>query len=897
MNEYVMRKSTYQGISLPEPRSLTTLRSNANGEAPPRWQPDIYANSFVPRTLVVINERPATTLLTPPQEGIEFEKYVTALYSQHFREALPVPHVSKWDGTNSAQFNGRPGEQNYEADFQHCLMLDVKGQEEEVKANNMFGANLTCIDREAALFILSVPGLREDSPSVDFGDTVLLRQWIETPIAPLNLGLHGWLLHGPNSPGFTGYEVSAVVVGVDTVTDTLRIRAYGLLNQPQIKCNVIFVRQSRHLQSMQNALINVAGELEELATNSGLMEPSQIEGIGNPSPVDTWNQEQSTLSRGSKWLQHMLFPLKEYGVIREGLPSVKFPQKWFDIALNYEQKKAVNAITARNYGQLCYLINGPPGTGKTKTICETVTQLGRRANMHGSMLVCAPSKQAADTLTQRLSKYFGPSDMLRLNHFSRTFAEVPMDIMMYCFVEDNIFNIPPIAKLMAYRIVVTTCQDADILIQARVSNRDLYSLQECMTTTFFLHQKASIQPPSLHWSALIIDEAAQATEPETLIPLSLVAPPLDVAAGIVDPIFVMAGDQYQLGPRTYDSSTTLHVSLFERLSHEKMYAEHPLARQRMRSEAKQESMLQPPFTNLVRNYRSHAAILAVPSSLFYSNTLIPEAIDSHIISKWYKWKAPKRGWPVQFACNGGSDECENVQDSAHGWYNRSEALKAIGYAIDIIHNLGPLDERHICIMSPFRAQVRLLRKIAREYNMHKINIGPMEAFQGLESRIVIICTTRARRRFLADDKIRGVGLVGEPKKFNVAVTRAKEVLVVIGNPWVLSIDPFWLAFLKFCWRNELFWKDSSLDTKMHDTPEGRVNDWMPADEGEAGAGVDDKGLEAALMYKEREQWQGSSAAKRFLSSTEDEQWRSGVEAEEILGRTNDLILDETVESE
>ena len=98
-------------------------------------------------------------------------------------------------------------------------------------------------------------------------------------------------------------------------------------------------------------------------------------------------------------------------------------------------------------------------------------------------------------------------------------------------------------------------------------------------------------------------------------------------------------------------------------------------------------------------------------------------------------------------------------------------------------------------MSPFRAQVRLLRKMAREGDLRKLNIGPMEAFQGLESRFVILCTTRARRRFLDDDGVGGAGIVGEPKKLNLAITRPKEGLVVIGNPWVLGMS---YRFLDAC---------------------------------------------------------------------------------------------------
>ena len=193
-------------------------------------------------------------------------------------------------------------------------------------------------------------------------------------------------------------------------------------------------------------------------------------------------------------------------------------------------------------------------------------------------------------------------------------------------------------------------------------------------------------------------------------------------------------------------------------------------------------------------------------------------------------------------------------------------------------------------MSPFRAQVRLLREIARQRKLYGLNIGPLEAFQGLESRVVIICTTRARLRFLSDDINKGAGVIGEPKKLNVAITRAKEGLVVVGNPWVLATDSCWLAFLKFCWRNSLYWKDPIFDAKMHDVQEGKVDDWTPEQTNEAGGGVDHGGLEAALLFKERVQLEGSDVRRTLRGYDEDEQWRSGVEAEEALGALDDLML-------
>jgi helicase MOV-10 len=214
----------------------------------------------------------------------------------------------------------------------------------------------------------------------------------------------------------------------------------------------------------------------------------------------------------------------------------------------------------------------------------------------------------------------------------------------------------------------------------------------------------------------------------------------------------------------------------------------------------QSGIVRPAFTNLIRNYRSHPAILVTPSLLFYNDTLEPEAAETETLLRWPRW--PKKSWPILFACNSAEDD---IEGDGGGWYNPQEARMACQYAADLL-SIGLLSPAEICIMSPFRAQVRLLRRVAREapFHMPGVNIGPLEAFQGLESRAVILCTTRTRNRFLDQDLAKGLGVIHEPKRFNVALTRAKHGLIVIGNPEILVLDSNWEMFLAFCHRNGLF---------------------------------------------------------------------------------------------
>jgi superfamily I DNA and/or RNA helicase len=160
----------------------------------------------------------------------------------------------------------------------------------------------------------------------------------------------------------------------------------------------------------------------------------------------------SSLSRTPNfWIQSMLFPEIADCEMQQNLNAGFFGQPFFDEQLNWEQKKAVESVFLRNYGTLPFLISGPPGTGKTKTLVEIALQLINSVDQEPHVLFCAPSDPAADTIVQRISANFNPADLLRLNRPSRTFAEVPGAVLPYCYVFDNKFDLPPFKQLLSYK--------------------------------------------------------------------------------------------------------------------------------------------------------------------------------------------------------------------------------------------------------------------------------------------------------------------------------------------------------------------------------------------------------------------------------------------------------------
>lgn len=206
-------------------------------------------------------------------------------------------------------------------------------------------------------------------------------------------------------------------------------------------------------------------------------------------------------------------------------------------------------------------------------------------------------------------------------------------------------------------------------------------------------------------------------------------------------------------------------------------------------------------------------MLAVPSALFYNDTLIPEARNTDSLQDWEGWEGD-RGFPIKMIFNAGKDESH---EEGVSYYNMDEVHLAANTVLSLLNanswgkntRASPLKPEEICVMSPYREQVKRLRKNFRTQGLRHVNVGPVEAFQGSEHRVVIICTTRARERFLKADAEKRAGLIGEHRLLNVAITRAKEGLITIGNPWILERDPVWRQWMEFCWRHHAIQFDVS----------------------------------------------------------------------------------------
>lgn len=550
-----------------------------------------------------------------------------------------------------------------------------------------------------------------------------------------------------------------------------------------ISCPTLSSRLSSLFSSVEDARFNVTfvynGRLIAGATES-------VHSIGRRLPH-------------SQWWRRTLFPTVDDA--RTNMSGSPLGCAWRDPTLNREQRAAVTAIATHSHS-MPFLLSGPPGTGKTKTCVEAILQLVAR-DPTNRVLVVAPSNAASDVLALRLADHLKQTELLRLNDPTRTFAEVPERLSLFCCVDGPAYTLPPWEKLMAARVVVTASHDVAMLLQSRsASNVDLGELRLGMLPGML---KVDDPRPLPHWTHLIVDEAAQGTEPDLAAALSTIAPHPRTRVELW-PTVVLVGDPAQLGPQVRNSDARaqgLDVSLLERLARRAVYS-RALAKLKKNARALvlgggassstsgAAAASHPHCGHLIRNYRArHPALLHLPSTLFYSDSLVPCAHPtprsiSALSWPWLQHNAhrPLRDQlPLLFVDVKGQDEWV---DEGVSWYNEDEAKVVVEACLSLVRgNVVPAES--IAVITPFREQVWQIRLRLRTVGLASVAVGPVEALQGQEAPVVIISAVRSRARFLARDREAAQGIVGESKRLNVALTRARELCVLVGNRETLEV--------------------------------------------------------------------------------------------------------------
>nr|XP_039250020.1 RNA helicase Mov10l1-like [Styela clava] len=452
----------------------------------------------------------------------------------------------------------------------------------------------------------------------------------------------------------------------------------------------------------------------------------------------------------------LLFPDQIYKSPKQSVVDlfVKDNNLFFNTHLNTRQKQSVQRIIYGETRNHPYILFGPPGTGKTVTLVEVILQLYHLLKWC-RILVCAPSNSAVDVICERLavSRQVNESDMVRFNAFRRLESSIPESISKFCHKDEEI------EKISHYRIILTTCVNAGIFY--------------------------GLALPRDHFTHVCIDEAGQATEPEVLIPIGLQ----------INGQVVMAGDPEQLGPVIMSPLANvygLNISLLERLMKLDVYS---------RNDSLYKDGYNALFvTKLTNNYRSHPHLIELASKMFYMHELVPCA-DNLQYKNLLEWdKLPKKGFPILFHGIIGQQLRESNSPSL---MNPTEIVQVIRY-VKLLHRDEKVELSDIGVIAPYRTQVEKLRIMLRAICIDGgIKVGSVEEFQGQERSVIIISTVRSNSgaKPIPGDglSVRGtLGFLSNSKRFNVATTRAKILMIILGNPYVLSIDSHWRALLKYC---------------------------------------------------------------------------------------------------
>ncbi|XP_078098141.1 putative helicase MOV-10 isoform X2 [Mustelus asterias] len=450
---------------------------------------------------------------------------------------------------------------------------------------------------------------------------------------------------------------------------------------------------------------------------------------------------------------------------------------------NPEQADAVRFIVSGISRPAPYLVFGPPGTGKTVTIVEAIKQV-LKCIPTAHILACAPSNSATDLLCQRIRKHVDKRQIYRLNAMSRTWDTIPQDVQECSNWNESerIFEFPSKETLKQYRVIATTLVTAGRL--------------------------ASANFPAGHFSHVFIDEAGHAVEPESVIAIAGLLDSMDLVSNRDGGQLVLAGDPKQLGPVLRSPIAIRHgldLSLLERLMNgNTLYQKNPDSG----------SYHQHFVTKLLRNYRSHPTLLKIPNELFYDNELIPHA-DPIISQSYCHWQhLPQKDFPIIFHGVLGEDQREEKSPS---FFNADEIDKVVFYLKKLLSDQGKkglakISPKEIGVISPYRKQVEKIRKAINRVDkelmamndIRELKVGSVEEFQGQERKVIIISTVRSCSDYLQMDEDFNLGFLKNPKRFNVALTRAKALLIVVGNPIILSKDPNWNRLLSYCITNRAY---------------------------------------------------------------------------------------------
>uniref|UniRef100_A0A8C5MKA9 RNA helicase n=1 Tax=Leptobrachium leishanense TaxID=445787 RepID=A0A8C5MKA9_9ANUR len=572
---------------------------------------------------------------------------------------------------------------NYHKKMSTLLWLEDIYLESEIKEFSLSGV---CLQKCAGYLVLEVPGLAEGRPSLFPGDKILLKyQAYTTQITEFPgtvTEIHNEEVTIRVNPDFEkAYKFDPMDVEF-TLNRTTSRRCHFAVEQGQHLGQKVLFPESLVLQFPQV----ITAESKKQNCADGKEQENQDDVLQKSQA------KQSSREKNSVSMSDMVTVATQTN--RNGKASPMKTNDFFNPILNEHQKLAVKRILSGECRPSPYILFGPPGTGKTVTIIEAILQV-YYALPDSRLLVCAPSNSAADLVCLRLHETgkLEPGSMVRVNATCRQEENIPDLIKPYCGAGEDI------RKASRFRIIICTCSSAGMFYQVGLRIG--------------------------HFTHVFVDEAGQASEPECLIPLGLIS---EVSGQIV-----LAGDPMQLGPIIKSRIAMVYglsVSFLERLMSLPLYSRDEDA---YGACGNYNPLL---VTKLVKNYRSHAALLHLPSRLFYHREL-EVCADPLVVNKLVRWeKLPNKGFPLIFHGVRGTEMREGSNPS---WFNPSEAVQVMRYCCLLAkHVTTSVSARDIGVITPYRKQAEKIRTLLRTVDLSDIKVGSVEEFQGQEYLVIII---------------------------------------------------------------------------------------------------------------------------------------------------------------
>ncbi|KAF4522570.1 hypothetical protein B566_EDAN012861 [Ephemera danica] len=410
--------------------------------------------------------------------------------------------------------------------------------------------------------------------------------------------------------------------------------------------------------------------------------------------------------------------------------------------LNSSQRAAVRNVLLGRARPLPYIIYGPPAT---------------------------PSNSAADLLAERLldSGKLMPGAMVRLLAISYEDNVTPR-LIPYSRVLKGIGELRTREQPLVWeRIVIGTCATLGKLVQN------------------------SRESGGSHFTHILLDEAGQTTEPETMLVAALLGKPYQT---------ILAGDPMQLGPVVQGRASELGgfgVSFLGRLLGQGPY------RRDVSSFPSTQGYNPHLITMLVQNYRSIPEILALPAALFYNSELVAtvsqhQGEEASLLAAM-KDELPQRPGqvPPALVFHGVRGVCNREEDSP-SWYNDIELYQAAKYIATLYRKGVPHNQ--IGVISPYNKQVQKMRTLLCKMGLDIPKVGSVEEFQGQERMAIIFSAVRSAENCGEE----ALGFLANPNRMNTAVTRARALLVVIGDPHLLAMDPSWRSLIIDCIRRNAY---------------------------------------------------------------------------------------------